>query len=115
MQLAEELLTKFGKHRVEPVTFTATLKSSLAGDLRIAVENKRIRIPNRDSIINDWHSVERSMTSSGNFRISAPRQEGSHADRFWAAALAVRAAHSAHAAIESVNTKPLSFAHPGAW
>ncbi len=115
MQLAEELLTRFGKHRVEPVTFTSSIKSSLAGDLRIAVENSRIKIPNRDAIINDWHSVERSMTSSGNFRISAPRQEGSHADRFWAAALAVRAANNAHVTIESVNTKSLSFARSGAW
>ncbi len=115
MQLAEELLTRFGKHRVHPVTFTSSIKSALAGDLRIAVENHRIRIPNRDAVINDWHSVERSMTSSGHFRISAPRQEGSHADRFWAAALAVRAAHDAHATIESVNTRPLSFARSGAW
>ena len=28
------------------------------------------------------------MTESGHFRLTAPRREGSHADRFWAAALA---------------------------
>lgn len=115
MQLAEQAVERFGGHRVEPVTFTAALKSQMASALRICVESQRIRIPNDDRIRNDWHSVERSMTESGHFRLAAPRREGSHADRFWAAALAVHAADVASGNVESMTIKPLHFARVGSW
>ncbi|MHC4698742.1 MAG: terminase large subunit domain-containing protein, partial [Planctomycetota bacterium] len=104
MQLAEDLVERFGGHRVDAVTFTPALKSQLACGLRIAVEGRRIRIPNDERIRNDWHSVERSLTESGHFRLSAPRKEGSHADRFWAAALAVHAAEVGNTVAESLPT-----------
>lgn len=115
MQLAEQLVEQFGAHRVEPVTFTPALKSQLAMGLRVAVEAARIRIPNDERIRNDWHSVERSMTESGHFRLSAPRREGSHADRFWAAALAIHASETSGGKVESLTTQPLQFARAGAW
>ena len=115
MQLAEQAVERFGGHRVEAVVFTAALKSQMAGGLRIAVEAGRIRIPNDERIRNDWHSVERTVTESGHFRLSAPRREGSHADRFWAAALAVHAADVGSGAAESMTVGPLHFARTGTW
>ncbi len=115
MQLAEQAVERFGGHRVEAVTFTVALKSQIASGLRIHVESRRIRIPSDDRILNDWHSVERTMTESGHFRLSAPRREGSHADRFWAAALAVHAADVTGDKVESLTIRPLQFARTGTW
>lgn len=115
MQLAEQALERFGAHRVEPIHFTAALKSQLAGALRVAVECRSVRIPADDRIRNDWHSVQRTITESGHFRLSAPRREGSHADRFWAAALALHAAANATGAIEHIPARPVQFAREGTW
>ena len=115
MQLSEQLVERFGGHRVEPVTFTPALKSQIAGGLRIAVEARQIRIPDDERIRNDWHAVQRAVTSAGHLRLSAPRVEGSHADRFWAAALAVYAARSSTGKAEVMNVGPLQFARKGAW
>ena len=115
MQLAEDLVERFGGHRVEAVTFTPALKSQLALGLRIAVENRVIRIPNDERIRNDWHSVERTLTEGGRFRLGAARQEGSHADRFWAAALAVHASDTGAGKVEAFGGCPLQFARRGAW
>jgi phage FluMu gp28-like protein len=115
MQLAEQAVERFGSHRVEALRFTPALKSQLAGGLRIAVENRRIRIPADERIRNDWHSLERIVTESGHFRLAAPRRDGSHADRFWAAALAVHAAGEGAAMVTSVNLRPLRYARAGTW
>ncbi|MCH7705087.1 MAG: hypothetical protein IIB61_08245 [Planctomycetes bacterium] len=115
MQLAEQAVEEFGGHRVEAVQLTLALKSQMASALRILVEAQRIRIPDDARIRDDWHSVERSVTSSGHFKLSAPRREGSHADRFWAAALAVHAADTARGPAEHMTTSPLQFARAGTW
>ncbi len=115
MQLAESAVEDFGAHRVEPVTFTAALKSELAGALRIAVEERRIRIPPDEAIRNDWHSLERSVSAGGYLRFEASRTDGSHADRFWAAALALHAAGAGAARVESLPTDRLAYARTGAW
>lgn len=116
MQLAEQCLERFGPQRVECVTFGVAVKSRLATALRIVVESQSIRIPRSDQIRRDWHSIERSVTESGHFRLSAPRVEGSHADRFWAAALAVRAAGArSSGAAECLTMSPISFARTGTW
>jgi len=115
MQLAEQCVERFGAHRVEHITFTAALKSQMASALRIAVEERRIRIPVDDRIRNDWHSVERTMTEAGHFRLSATRQEGSHADRFWAAALALHATEHNAGKAEHMTINPMHFARTGTW
>ncbi len=96
-QLSEELAEKFGESRVECVTFTQPMKKELAEPLKVKVEDVRVRIPADADIRNDWHSVRRDVLPSGSFSYTAEEQvEGdggkSHADRFWAAALGVRAA-----------------------
>ncbi|MEK6674828.1 MAG: hypothetical protein AABZ47_04140, partial [Planctomycetota bacterium] len=121
MQLAEQTVEKFGPHRVEPITFTLATKSQLATALRIAVETRKIRIPNDDRVRNDWHSLERTITGAGQFRLNAARRDGSHADRFWAAALALRAAGTCGAggfAFGPIDWMPgsrLAYARGGTW
>lgn len=116
MQLAEQAVERFGTSRVEPVTLTVESKSQMAAALRLAVENRTIAIPQDARIINDWHSIRREMTEAGHFRLVAPRADGSHADRFWAAALAIRAAQSATTGPnECLNIKPIQFAKQGTW
>ena len=55
------------------------------------------------------------MTESGHMRLAAPRLAGSHADRFWAAALAVHAAEEAVGRAESMVIKPIRYARAGIW
>lgn len=90
MQLAEEARQKFGP-KVEAVTFTNAVKSDLATTLRRAFEDRAVRVPVADAIREDLHSVRRIVTSAGNVRFDAERDAESHADRFWALALALHA------------------------
>lgn len=121
MQLAEQAAERFGDHRAHGVTLTPALKAQLAGALRVAVEKRRIRIPNDERIRNDWHGVQRGISASGLLTLEAPRREGSHADRFWAAALALHAAENAigianaRGQPESYPGTPLLFARSGIW
>lgn len=115
MQLAESAVEDFGEDRVEPVTFTASTKTELAGRLRILVESGRIRIPSEPEIRNDLHSVQRSIGSGGQVRFEADRGVAGHADRFWSAALAVRAAERSSGPMEYVSDGRLTFARTGVW
>ena len=115
MQLAESALEDFGHHRVEPITFTNAIKSELATRLRIAVEERRIRIPVDQTLRNDWHSLSRSITASGHTRFDASRSASGHADRFWAAALAIHAAGKGDGPQSVLTVKPLAFAGVGTW
>ncbi|MCO6436535.1 MAG: terminase family protein [Phycisphaerae bacterium] len=107
MQLAEELGERFGTYKVEPCPFTPKLKDEIAGKLRVKFMDQNIRIPASDAVRNDLHSVAKTVTAAGNVRLSAPREEGSHADRFWAAALAVHAASGDRGPIEEIPTPDL--------
>ncbi len=115
MQLAETAQEDFGRHKVECVTFTASLKTELASRLRIAVEDRAIRIPADEAIRNDWHSLERRVSPSGRIVLDASRREGHHADRFWAAALAVYAAADDPGVAESMTIGPLKYDRRGIW
>ncbi len=88
LQLAEEAVDRFGS-RAEAVTFTVAVKEDLAVTLRRAFEDRLLRIPLDRDIRRDIHSIKKAVTPAGNVRFDAERSEGSHADRFWALALAV--------------------------
>lgn len=108
--MAEQAEEQFGSHTVEACTFTSALKSQIAGQLRVRMEDRRVRIPVDEKIRNDLHSVRRSYTTSGNVRLESPREGGSHADRFWAAALACCAAEDTSGPIEAVTGGGVRFA-----
>lgn len=93
MQLAEEAQDKFGRYRVEPITFTGKTKEELAYNLLRQVEDRQIFIPSDKNIREDLHSIRKVTTASNNIRFDVQQSEVSgHADRFWALALCTYAA-----------------------
>lgn len=91
-QFTERAIHHFGPSLVEGITFTNTIKESLAFALRTALENRSIRFPKNNLIRSDLRAIKRQITSSGNIRFQADRGINGHADRFWALALALHAA-----------------------
>ena len=91
MEMAERLAEEF-PGKVEPVAFTLGRKQDLAVGLKRRFEEKTIRIPDYRELRRDLQAVKRIVTSAGNVRFDAERTEQSHADRFWALALAAHAA-----------------------
>jgi phage FluMu gp28-like protein len=100
-QFAERAAERFGKYRVEGITFTNSTKEQLAYLLRTAFENEIIKIPSNDLIRTDLRAVKRENTFSGKIRFSAESTENGHADRFWALALAIYAAQKSQPKRES--------------
>lgn len=119
MAMAEAAVEAFGSSRVEPVTLTCAVKDQLATRLRMRIEDTTMRIPADPAIRSDWHSVRRSVTAIGPARYESSRAEGSHADRFWAAALAVRAADNAAPSLQGeigiTQGGALRYARRGIW
>lgn len=91
-QFAERALQKFGKYKVEGVTFTSAVKEELAYATRTAFEKKTVRIPADQWIRADLRSLRKEATASGNIRFTGERTSNGHADRFWGLALALHAA-----------------------
>jgi phage FluMu gp28-like protein len=93
MQLAEEAQERFGKFRAEAVTFTGPVKEDLASTMLPYFEDINIYVPGDLLVREDLHSVRKIVTASGNIRFDVGKtDEGAHADRFWALALAIHAA-----------------------
>lgn len=89
----EEARRRFGRHRVEGVLFGPGTKLDLASALKERMEDRRLRLPQGHAALRtDLHSVRRVAGPSGAPRLMAEREGGSHADRFWALALACGAA-----------------------
>ena len=92
MQFAERAGERFGKYRVEAVTFTGPVKEELAYPVRAAFEDRTIRIPYEDDKLKaDIRAIRKEVTKSGNVRFAADRGTNGHADRFWGVALALHA------------------------
>ena len=85
-QLSESLKNKL--YGVEAVPFTNQIKEKMVTQLRKAFELRDIQIPDDRELINNIHSIKKTVTSSNNIRFEADRNEHGHADDFWALALA---------------------------
>lgn len=83
---------KFGSYRIELVTLTGPIKERLAYPIRGAMEDRKLRIPYQPEIRADLRAVTKTISSAGNIRFTAERDENGHADRFWGLALAKEAA-----------------------
>lgn len=90
--VAEQAARRVRCH-VEGIKMTGPVKEVLAGDIRRLMEERNLLIPDDEAVQADLHSLRRTMTAAGNPRFEG-EEGGSHADRFWAAALAVHAAIS---------------------
>ncbi len=96
MNLAEDAEFDFGKSRVEPVTFTNRCKEEMATNLKIKMEDRALFLPRDDKVRDDFHSIRKINLAGNNVRFDADASDKlGHADRFWAGALAVRAAATA--------------------
>ncbi len=93
-QFAERAGRRYGATRVEGVVFTAGVKEDLAYPLRGAFEGRRLRIPASNAVRADLRCVKTEAAPGGGLRFVSERLGSSHADRFWALALAYRAARS---------------------
>lgn len=82
-----------GGSRVAGVLFSPAAKLDMASRLKDLMEDRRLRLPPGDRALRaDLHSVQRIVGPTGIPRLTAEREGGSHADRFWSLALAVTAA-----------------------
>jgi Mu-like prophage FluMu protein gp28 len=90
MQLAERARERFG-WKVEPVTFSASVKEELAFGLRRDFEDRKLRLVRDDKLRSDLRGLRKEVTSSGNIRFAGESID-SHCDRTWAKALRQHAA-----------------------
>jgi phage FluMu gp28-like protein len=85
MQLAEEARVDFG-WKLEPISFTASIKEQLAFGLRTDLEERKVRLVCDDLLRADLRGIKKEVTPSGNIRFAGETLD-SHCDRFWAKAL----------------------------
>lgn len=97
MPLWEHLVKRWGDSKIEGVQFGPAVMEDMATHLRERYEQRRIRIPYDLELRRDLHSIKRKPQPGGGVRFAPDASESkkSHADRFWAQALAVRAASGA--------------------
>jgi len=89
----EKLQDELGRHLVEGVLLTSPRRLTVATALKEAMEDRRLRIPEREPLRRDLHSVRTEIGPTGAPRLVADTdKEGGHADRFWSLALACAAA-----------------------
>lgn len=105
----EDMKRAYGEDRVEGLLFGPAVKLDLANGARRRFEERRIRIPAGDSELRaDLTKTKRLIGPSGTARLLSERDEGGHADRFWALCLAVGGASgdqwmAAYRPVPSVN------------
>ena len=94
------LVQEFGQYnpdkhqygKIELCTFSNPFKVEIFSKLRMAIEQRRCRIPVNRAVREDLHSVQRVTTQNGTITYRAPHTQDGHADRCTAKALANRAA-----------------------
>ncbi|MCL1960894.1 MAG: terminase family protein [Desulfovibrionaceae bacterium] len=97
----EDAKRRHGSTRVEGVLFTGPNKLTLATLGKQAFQDRRIRIPAGDNVLrSDLHKLRKESGPTGAPRFVAERDASGHADRAWAAFLALNAAHATSAPIE---------------
>ena len=74
--------------KVRGVQFAPAVKDRLAKKMRIAFEEKKIRIPNDPSLVSHILSIKRSSNKTNTFSYNSESDEH-HGDKFWALALAL--------------------------
>lgn len=97
----EDAQSRHGTSRVEGVLFTGANKLTLATRGKEAMQDRRLRIPEGDNALRaDFHKLKKVVGPTGTPRFVADSDAQGHADRVWAAFLAINAAGDAPAPIE---------------
>jgi phage FluMu gp28-like protein len=93
----EDAKRRHGEARVEGVIFTQSARLDLAVGLKEAMQDRRLGIPAGDPVLRaDLHAIRSRIGPTGIRRLIADGDTDGHADRFWAAALAVGAAQTGY-------------------
>lgn len=92
MSLAEKAGMLYAT-KVEEVTFTAGNKIQWSVDVRKAFQQKCIVLPPWKALVYQINSIKRRVGNSNNVLLDAERTEKSHADSYWALAMAVSAGY----------------------
>ncbi len=87
MNLHEDLAFAYPS-KVRGVSFAPAVKERMAKKMRIAFEEKKIRIPNDPSLVSHILSIKRSANRTNVFSYGSESDEH-HGDKFWALALAL--------------------------
>jgi phage FluMu gp28-like protein len=89
----EDAKARYGSMRVEGVLFTGPNKLTLATQGKQTFEDRRIRTPQgRQELRADLHKLQKVNSPTGAPRFVADSDSAGHADRAWAAFLAINAA-----------------------
>ncbi|WP_151720208.1 terminase large subunit domain-containing protein [Gemmobacter serpentinus] len=89
----EDAKRRHGDSRVEGVLFSAAIKLDMATALKEAMQDRKARIPAGDVPLRaDLHAIKKQVGVTGTPRLIADGDTDGHADRFWAAAMAVSGA-----------------------
>jgi phage FluMu gp28-like protein len=94
MQLAERAQERYGESKVEAINFaTGSIRTDMAFNTKKCFEEKSVLIPGEREIREDLHSMKKIITTAGNVRLQAEKDEDvqGHADRFWGLSLALHA------------------------
>ena len=92
MNLVENMAKRYPS-KVEGQIFTAGSKLIWATDAKMLIQQHRTPLPVNRDLAYQIHSIKRMRTASNNLVFDTERNEKSHADRFWAWALALAAGH----------------------
>lgn len=88
----EDAKRQHGETRVEGVLFSTAAKLDMATALKEAMQDRKARLPAGDVALRaDLHAIKSQVGITGARRLVADDDTDGHADRFWAAALAVSA------------------------
>lgn len=91
-QMAEEVNEEFPF--IKPLVFTNKLKEQLVTGTKKRFENATVQIPDDNDLLSDFHRIRRSVTANNNVIFDAVANSKSHADRFWAWAIAEHSSQS---------------------
>lgn len=97
----EDARRRYGEFRVEGVLFTMSNKLTLATQGKEHFQDRRLRIPQGDNALRaDLHKLKRVTSATGAPRFVADSDSSGHADRTWAAFLAINAAGTEQVVID---------------
>ncbi len=112
-QPVEEAVRRYGASRVQGQFLAGQNRLDLATGLAKRFEELRIRIPSDPVLRADLLAIKKLPTSGGGVRIADDPDGKVHADRFWAGALASRAADLGGGEYDYRAVKPAGAGVPG--
>ncbi len=97
----EDAKRRYGESRVEGVLFNVSNRYAMAQTLKEAMEDRRLLLPQGDPVLrSDLHAIKSRISATGMRTLVADTDTDGHADRFWAAALAVSVSETGYQPFE---------------